>query len=132
MIEMELFRIRIDEKRREQLIMLREKKGERVLPIVIGMHEADAIRIKVSGIEMPRPMTHDLLNGTILELGAKLRMIVIHSLRGGTFFGKLVLKTSEGQDKEVDARPSDAIALALRAEAPIFADEKLLDLTPTG
>ncbi len=129
---MELFRIRIDEKRRDQLIMLKEKKGERVLPIVIGIHEADAIRVKVSGIELPRPLTHDLLHGTIKELGAELRMIVIHKLRQGTFFAKLSLKTYDGQEKEVDARPSDAIALALRAGAPIYADESLLDLSPVA
>lgn len=130
MIEMELFRIRIDDKRREQVIMLRERNGERVLPIVIGISEADAIRLKVSGVELPRPLTHDLLRNTIAELGAELEQIVIHDLRQGTFFAKLVLKTRDGQDREVDARPSDAIALALRAGAPILAEESLLDLSP--
>ncbi len=127
---MELFRIRIDDKRREQVIMLRERNGERVLPIVIGISEADAIRLKVSGVELPRPLTHDLLRNTIAELGAELEQIVIHDLRQGTFFAKLVLKTRDGQDREVDARPSDAIALALRAGAPILAEESLLDLSP--
>ena len=126
---MELFRIRIDDKRREQVIMLREKNGERVLPIVIGISEADAIRLKVSGVELPRPLTHDLLRNIITELGAELERIVIHDLRQGTFFAKLVLKTRDGQDREVDARPSDAIALALRAGAPILAEESLLDLS---
>lgn len=132
MIEMELFRIRIDDKRREQVIMLREKNGERVLPIVIGINEADAIRLKVSGVELPRPLTHDLLRSTITELGAELERIVIHDLRQGTFFAKLVLKTRDGQGREVDARPSDAIALALRAGAPILAEESLLDLSPVA
>ncbi len=129
MVEMELFRIRIDDKRRDQLIVLREKNGNRVLPIVIGIYEADAIRLKVSGVELPRPLTHDLLQSTITELEAKLQMVVIHELRQGTFFAKLVLKTGDGRNKEVDARPSDAIALALRAEAPIFAEESLLELS---
>ena len=132
MIEMELFRIRIDDKRREQVIMLREKNGERVLLIVIGINEADAIRLKVSGVELPRPLTHDLLHNTIAELGAELERIVIHDLRQGTFFAKLVLKTCDGQDREVDARPSDAVALALRAGAPILAEENLLDLSPVA
>jgi bifunctional DNase/RNase len=132
MIEMELFRIRIDDKKREQVIILREKDGERVLPIVIGINEADAIRLKVSGVELPRPLTHDLLRNTIAELGAELERIVIHDLRQGTFFAKLVLRTCDGQDREVDARPSDAIALALRAGAPILAEESLLDLSPVA
>ena len=132
MIEMELFRIRIDDKRREQVIMLRERNGERVLPIVIGISEADAIRLKVSGVELPRPLTHDLLRNTITELGAEVERIVIHDLRQGTFFAKLVLKTRDGQSREVDARPSDAIALALRAGAPILAEESLLDLSPVA
>ena len=132
MIEMELFRIRIDDKRREQVIMLKEKNGERVLPIVIGISEADAIRLKVSGVELPRPLTHDLLRNTITELGAEVERIVIHDLRQGTFFAKLVLKTRDGQSREVDARPSDAIALALRAGAPILAEESLLDLSPVA
>ena len=129
MVEMELFRIRIDDKRRDQLIILREKNGNRVLPIVIGIYEADAIRLKVSGVDLPRPLTHDLLQSTITELEAKLQMVVIHELRQGTFFAKLLLKTGDGRNKEVDARPSDAIALALRAEAPIFAEESLLELS---
>jgi bifunctional DNase/RNase len=129
---MELFRIRIDDKRREQVIILREKDGERVLPIVIGINEADAIRLKVSGVELPRPLTHDLLRNIITELGAELERIVIHDLRQGTFFAKLVLKAHDGQGREVDARPSDAIALALRVGAPILAEESLLDLSPVA
>lgn len=130
MVEMELFRIRIDDKRRDQLIVLREKEGSRVLPIVIGIYEADAIKLKISSVELPRPMTHDLLCSIIRELESELEMIVIHELSSGTFFAKLVLKANDGQSKEVDARPSDAIALALRARAPIFVEENLLALSP--
>ena len=111
MVEMELFRIRIDDKRRDQLVVLREKNGNRVLPIVIGIYEADAIRLKVSGVDLPRPLTHDLLRNTIKELEAELEMVVIHKLRQGTFFAKLVLKAGDGENKEIDARPSDGIAL---------------------
>lgn len=130
MVEMELYRIRIDDKKREQLIILKEKNGNRVLPIVIGANEADAIKLNVSGIQLPRPLTHDLLCNTIRELGASLKSIVVHNLSQGTFFAKLTIETSNGQKKEVDARPSDAIALALRAGAPIFAEELLLEMSP--
>lgn len=129
MVEMELYRIRIDDKKREQLIILREKNGNRVLPIVIGANEADAIKLKVSGIRLPRPLTHDLLCNTIRELGASLKSIVVHKLSQGTFFAKLTIETGDGQQKEVDARPSDAIALALRAGAPIFIEEILLEMS---
>ena len=132
MVEMELFRIRVDDKRRDQLIILKEKNGDRVLPIVIGIYEADAIRLKISRVELPRPLTHDLLYNTIKELESKVEMITIHNLRQGTFFAKLVLKTGNGQNKEVDARPSDAIALALRADAPIFVQEDLLEPVPVA
>ena len=129
MVEVELFRIRIDDKRKEQLIVLKEKNGDRVLPIVIGVYEADAIRLKINRVELPRPLTHDLLRNMVGELGAELEMVIIHKLRRGTFFAKLMLKTADGESKEVDSRPSDAIALALRAEAPIFAEENLLELS---
>lgn len=132
MVEMELFRIRIDDKRRDQLIILREKEGNRILPIVIGIYEADAIKLKISSVELPRPMTHDLLCSIIKKLGAELEMIVVHKLSRGTFFAKLMLKANDGQSKEVDARPSDAIALALRAGAPIFVEENLLELSPAA
>ncbi len=130
MTEMELFQIRTDDRRGEQLIVLKEKEGNgRLLPIVIGIFEAEAIRMRVKGIQIARPLTHDLLKGTIEQLGAMLEKIVIDNLDKGTFFAKLVLKTVAGEEVQVDARPSDAIALALRARAPIFAEEKVLSLT---
>ena len=130
MIEMELFQIRMDDRRGEQLIILREKKGNRrLLPIVIGIFEAEAIRIRVKKMRIERPLTHDLLKGVIERLGAKVEKIVIDNLEKGTFFAKLILKTVSGEDVQVDARPSDAIALALRAGAPIFVKEEVLILT---
>lgn len=130
MIEMELFQIRLDERRGEQLIVLREKEGNnRLLPIIIGIFEAEAIRIKVKGMQLARPLTHDLLKDTIEQLGAKVERIVISSLEKGTFFAKLVLRTAGSEEVQVDARPSDAIALALRAQAPIFVEEGVLSLT---
>ncbi|MDP8230374.1 MAG: bifunctional nuclease family protein [Candidatus Gorgyraea atricola] len=125
-IEMELNKIRIDENRGEQVIVLKEKAGERLLPIVIGIMEVAAIKMKVSGLTPPRPMTHDLLCSTIKQLGAKISKIVITRLEENTFFAKLVLQVN-GRFEEVDARPSDSIALSVRVKAPIFVEESVLD-----
>ena len=127
MVEMELIRILMNEKRGEQMVVLKEKKGKRTLPIIIGIPEASAIKLKISGIRPPRPMTHDLLKNTLEQLGATLKKVIIDKLRENTFYAKLVL--GNGKDKEVvvDARPSDSIALAVRANCPIFASEKLLE-----
>lgn len=127
MIEMELSKIRIDEKRGEQIIVLKEKEGSRFLPIVIGIIEATAIKMRISGYDPPRPLTHDLLNDTIKQLGARLERIVVEKLDHNIFYAKLVLKTKQGQVKLVDARPSDSIALALRAKASIFVEDNVLD-----
>ena len=126
MIEMELNKIVIDEKRHDQLIVLREKGGERGLPIVIGLAEASAIKLKLSGFQPPRPLTHDLLHSTIGDLGASIEKIIIDKLEENTFHAKVVLKTSSGQEKIVDARPSDSIALAVRAHAPIFVKDEII------
>lgn len=126
MIEMELNKIVIDEKRHDQLIVLREKGGEKVLPIVIGLAEASAIKLKLSGFQPPRPLTHDLLHSTIGDLGASIEKIIIDKLEENTFHAKVVLKTSSGQEKIVDARPSDSIALAVRAHAPIFVKDDII------
>lgn len=127
LIEMELVRIRIDEKRGEQVIVLKEKEGTRYLPIVIGIIEATAIKMKVSGFQPPRPLTHDLLNNLIKEMGARLERVVVEKLENNIFYAKLVVRKSDGELIEVDARPSDSIALALRAEAPIFVKEEVLE-----
>ncbi len=126
LVEMEINKIRIDERRGEQVIVLREKQGQRLLPIIIGISEVTAIKMHISGIQPPRPLTHDLLQSTIAELGAALDRVVITKLESNTFFAKLMLRTKEGQFVEVDARPSDSIALALRAEAPIFVADAVL------
>ena len=126
MIEMELNKIVIDEKRHDQLIVLREKGGERVLPIVIGLVEASAIKLKLSGFQPPRPLTHDLLHAAIGNLDATIERIVIDKLEENTFHAKVVLSTASGQEKIVDARPSDSIALAVRAHAPIFVEDSII------
>ena len=126
MVEMELNKIVIDEKRHDQLIVLKEKNGSRILPIVIGLAEASAIKLKISGFNPPRPLTHDLLHSTIQNLEASIDKIVIDKLEENTFHAKLFLKTQDGLIKIIDARPSDSIALAVRARAPIFVEDEII------
>ena len=126
MIEMELNKIVIDEKRHDQLIVLKEKGGSRILPIVIGLSEASAIKLKISGFQPPRPLTHDLLHTTIQDLEAMIEKVIIDKLEENTFHAKLVLKTASGKVKVIDSRPSDSIALAVRAHAPIFVEDEII------
>jgi bifunctional DNase/RNase len=126
MVEMELSKIVIDEKRHDQLIVLKEKSGERLLPIVIGLAEASAIKLKISGFAPSRPLTHDLLHSAIEELGAGIDRIIIDKLEENTFHAKIVLKTASGSEKVIDARPSDSIALAVRAHASIFVEDEII------
>lgn len=126
MVEMELNKIVIDEKRHDQLIVLKEKGGSRILPIVIGLNEASAIKLKISGFNPQRPLTHDLLHCTIKNLEASVDKIVIDKLEENTFHAKLIIKTNSGKTKVIDARPSDSIALAVRAHAPIFVEDQIL------
>ncbi len=127
LVQMEVSKIRIDERRGEQVVVLKERGGNRLLPIIIGISEVTAIKMKISGIQPPRPLTHDLLQNTISQLGATLERIVITKLEFNTFFAKLILQTKDGAKSEVDARPSDSIAVALRADAPIYVAEEVLD-----
>jgi len=126
MVEMELNKIVIDEKRHDQLIVLKEKGGNRILPIVIGLVEASAIKLKISGFNPPRPLTHDLLQATIENLEASIDKVIIDKLEDNTFHAKLVLKTNSGKLKVVDARPSDSIALAVRAHVSIFVEDEVI------
>ena len=127
LIQMEVSKIRIDERRGEQVVVLKERGGNRLLPIIIGISEVTAIKMKISGIEPPRPLTHDLLKSVLAQLGATLERIIITRLEFNTFFATLVLKSKEGNEHEVDSRPSDSIAIALRADAPIYVAEEVLN-----
>ena len=127
MVQVELSKIIIDEKRQDQIIVLKEKKGERQFPIVIGFLEASSIKMKISGLEVPRPMTHDLLVSVIEALDARLEKLVIDKLVENTFHAKLEIRTAEGAVKIVDTRPSDGIALAVRSNAAIFVEEEVLN-----
>jgi bifunctional DNase/RNase len=123
---MELSRIMISETSDHQIIVLKERDGQRSFPIVIGLHEAWAIDRAVKGIPTPRPLTHDLVYNVIEGLGAGLMQIIINDLRNNTFYAKLILQR-DGSNVEVDSRPSDAIALAMQKSTPIFVAEKVLD-----
>ncbi len=107
-------------------ILLREVGASRRLPIIIGAFEAQAIALEIEGIKPPRPLTHDLLKHMIDNLGATIIEIIIDELRENTFFAKIVLEVS-GLTNEVDARPSDAIALAVRARSPIYVAESVME-----
>ena len=126
MIEMELNKIVIDEKRHDQLIALKEKGGFRILPIVIGLNEASAIKLKISGFNPPRPLTHDLIFSIIQDFGATVQKVIIDKLEEETFFAKIIIKTAEGKLRSIDARPSDSIALAVRFHAPILVDDEII------
>ncbi|HUU97901.1 MAG TPA: bifunctional nuclease family protein [Phycisphaerae bacterium] len=122
---MDLAQIVISETRDQQLIVLRERNGERVLPIVIGLSEALAIDRRVKGVQLQRPMTHDLLANVIESLSAELEKIVVNDLQDHTFYAKLVIRR-QGELIEVDSRPSDAIALGVAGEVPIYVEDHVL------
>src|SRR4030042_448351 len=105
---MELNKIVIDEKRHDQLIVLKEKGGDRLLPIVIGLNEASAIKLKISGFNPPRPLTHDLFYSALENLEASIERVVINKLEENTFHAQLFIKTQSGSVKIMDARPSDS------------------------
>ena len=126
MIQVELSKIIIDEQRQDQIIVLKEKEGDRQFPIVIGFLEASSIKMKLSGVEPPRPMTHDLLVATIESLGATLNSLIIDKMQNNTFHAKLELKTKAGKKILVDSRPSDGVALAVRTGAEIFVAEEVI------
>lgn len=125
MQEAELSRIIIDEERREQIIVLKEKESLRSLPIVIGINEAAAIKMHLSGFSPPRPLTHDLLFNLLKQLGGVLEKVVIDKLVDSTFHAKLYIRKSDDDIVVVDARPSDSIALAVRSKSPIFIEEEV-------
>jgi len=126
--QVELSRIIINETSDQQIIVLKERNGPRSFPIVIGIVEIFAIDRRLKGIKPPRPMTHDLLDSVIENLGANVEKIVINDLRNHTFYAKIYL-TSNGRTVQVDSRPSDAIALGVASDAPIYVAEHVFDKT---
>src|SRR5438045_7842952 len=134
-IEMTIKGLMVDPITSMPIIILRDKDGQRVLPIWVGVFEANAIALQLENVTTPRPMTHDLLRNMITELNARVIRVVINDLRDSTFFAQIRVMTGE-RTLELDARPSDAIALALRTAAPIFVEQAVLDqaqtITPEG
>lgn len=124
-VRMDLAQIRISESHDQQVIVLREREGPRLLHIVIGLTEALAIDRRVKGMQLQRPMTHDLLGSVIDRLGGELEQIVINDLQEHTFYAKLVIR-HEGELVEIDSRPSDAIAVGVGGDVPIYVEDHVL------
>ncbi len=127
MIELVLSKIKVDENRHEQLVVFREKDGNRFLPVVIGLPEIHAIKLKLGNVKSPRPMTHDLMLRIVQELGGKIERVVIDKLENNTFHAKIHIRKGAGEEICVDSRPSDSVAIALRAQVPVFAEEAVLN-----
>lgn len=127
MRELDIANIGVSPLTAQRVIILKDTTTERYLPIWIGPAEADAIAIKLQGVNLARPLSHDLLLSVISSLKASIDSIVISDIMNDIFYGEIVLNVGEGKIA-VDSRPSDALALAIRAGAPIFAEEKVLDI----
>ena len=126
MMELEIESIRVRQETKQRAIVLRVKESDLYLPIFIGHFEVEAIRPKLMDVEGPRPMTHDLLGSVIGNLGASVQRIIVSELKNDTFFAKIVVDYN-GSSIEIDSRPSDALALAVRTNAPIFAEDDVVE-----
>ncbi len=124
MRQMKVDKLGIDLLTHDPVVILKDLEGKRFLPILIGPFEATAIALALEGTQVPRPLSHDLMRTLLESLQAKLEQIVIHDIKDMTFFAKLIVR-SNGDTTEIDARPSDGIALALRMQAPIFVSDKI-------
>ncbi|MGH6691695.1 MAG: bifunctional nuclease family protein [Gammaproteobacteria bacterium] len=130
LIEMTIKGLRVDPITNMPIVILKDKEGDRVLPIWVGIFEANAIALQIENIATPRPMTHDLLRNIITDLDGQVDRVVVSDLKDNTFFAIIHL-TVKGEAVVVDARPSDAIALALRTRAPILVEETVIDHAKT-
>lgn len=126
-IPMEIKGLMMDPRSNVPIVVLRNEERSKILPIWIGLFEANAIALQLDGFEPPRPMTHDLVLNLIQALDAKVLQVTISDLSENTFFAQIQLGRRSGEEIVVDARPSDAIAVALRADAPLFVSEKVLE-----
>src|SRR5262250_2576401 len=131
-IEMSIKGLMVDPITNTPIVILRDKDGQKVLPIWVGIFEANAIALQIENIATPRPMTHDLLRNVIHDLKAEVQKIVVCDLQESTFYALIYLAVDgRGETVAIDARPSDAIALALRTRAPIFVEEAVIDHAKT-
>ena len=125
-IEMTIKGLMIDPITNMPIVILKDKGGDRVLPIWVGVFEANAIALQIENVSTPRPMTHDLLRNILSEIEADVQRIVVSALKENTFYAMIYLNR-RGETMAVDARPSDAIALALRTKSPIFVEESVVE-----
>ncbi|HKP38774.1 MAG TPA: bifunctional nuclease family protein [Pyrinomonadaceae bacterium] len=125
-IEVKIRALMMDPNSGTPIIILKDVNSETMLPIWVGAYEANAIALEIEKIAPPRPMTHDLLRNLIVELGLKVERVVVTSLRDNTFYAVIELSGDNGDAMRLDSRPSDAIALALRADCPIFVDLEVI------
>jgi uncharacterized protein len=125
-IEMTIKGLMVDPITNTPIVILRDKEGDRVLPIWVGIFEANAIALQIENVTTPRPMTHDLLRNVIQDLRASVERIVVSDVQDNTYYAMIYL-ASNGETLAIDARPSDAIALALRTRAPIFVEERVVE-----
>ncbi|MEA3308815.1 MAG: bifunctional nuclease family protein [Chloroflexota bacterium] len=134
MIEMKIVTIQVSLVSAHRIVLLKEVGGEHYLPIWIGSCEAEAISIHLRGMALPRPMTHDLFINLLASLELELSYVLVRSLLEGTFYGRLVVRSGHAAPLEIDSRPSDALAIAVRANAPIYATESVMSeagITPS-
>jgi bifunctional DNase/RNase len=125
-IEVKIRALMMDPNSGTPIIILKDIQSDTMLPIWVGAYEANAIALEIEKIAPPRPMTHDLLRNLIVELGVHVDRVVVTSVRDNTFFAVIEMHNSEGDKMVLDSRPSDAIALALRADCPIFVDMEVI------
>lgn len=126
MLQMRVDKVAMEVEGEQSVVILKDIEGKQMLPIWIGMLEATSIALEVEGIKPARPLSHDLMKSIISALGAEVTMVFIYDLKDNTFYGQVLLRVGE-DTIEIDARPSDAIALALRTGAPIFVSEKVME-----
>ncbi len=126
MKQMTVDSIRVSPMNYQRVVILRENDSDRYLPIWIGPAEADAIAVKLQELSVPRPLTHDLLREVIDKLGGSIQHILVSDLQNDTFYATITIEVN-GAQEDIDCRPSDAVALAVRAQVPIFANESVLD-----
>lgn len=126
MVEFTVHSVRVSPLTQNRVVVLMEMRGQRYLPIWIGADVADAIALQLQGVEMARPLTHDLLRSVVEVLGAQVSRILVNDIHDNTFFARIVFDVA-GRYAEVDSRPSDAIALAVRVNCPIFVEDSVLD-----
>jgi uncharacterized protein len=125
-IEVKIRALMMDPNSGTPIIILKDVQSDTMLPIWVGAYEANAIALEIEKIAPPRPMTHDLLRNLIVQLGVQVERVVVTSLRDNTFFAVIEMRNSEGNRMVLDSRPSDAIALALRADCPIYVDMEVI------